>query len=325
MKKILLLIPILSTLCYHGYAQTTYLTDTAMITDIGFGGAPASCVYNGGYYWGYYDGYSTGWWLADSFTVPSSATWVFDTVIIYNIQQGSTTTSPFTAAHLQIYQGVPGAGGTVIWGNATSNVLSSSGFTGIYRVDTFASTGGLTGNQRPIMFLKLYLASPPHLSAGTYWLSWSVEASGSGFIYCPPKVLPGRINPAGQHARQDSSGTWYYNTDNSHNMGFNKIIKASANLAVATLSSEQCDLLNQNIPNPFNRTTEISFHLVKDAYTTLSVYNSLGQLIDDLVDQNLSAGDHKIYFNSDGLPSGLYFYQLRSGSASNTKQMQILR
>ncbi len=306
------------------FSQITYLADTAFTTDAGYGGAAASCIYTGGYFFGLYDGYNTGWWLADEFTVPASTTWVFDTVIVYNIQDGSSSSSPFTGAYLQIYQGTPGAGGTVVWGNTTSNIIATTGFTGIYRVDTFTSSGGLLGTQRPIMYLKLFLSSPPHLSSGTYWLVWSVDASGPGSIYCPPKVLPGRINPLGQVARQDSSGAWRTISDRTNNVGFNKVIKASAHVSVPNISNSGAFVLDQNVPNPVYDNTKITFHLQQGSYTTLCVYNTLGQLVNKLVDDNLNAGDHQYIFHVHDLSPGIYYYQLRTNTGIESKQMQLL-
>jgi hypothetical protein len=69
-------------------AQVVYLADTAIITDIGYGGAPSSCMANGPIYnsWGMNRAHSV--WLADQFTIPTDSTWVFDTVILYGYQFG---------------------------------------------------------------------------------------------------------------------------------------------------------------------------------------------------------------------------------------------
>ena len=88
--------------------------------------------------------------------------------------------------------------------------------------------------------------------------------------------------------------------------------------------------LSQNYPNPFNASTAISFALLKAAPTTLEIYNVLGQRVVTLIDEYLSAGfkitawdgrDHR----GASVPSGVYFYQLRSGDFTQTRKMMLIK
>ena len=308
-------------------AQVVYLADTAFTTDIGFDGAGASCLYNGGYWLGLNMTHDQAYSIGDYFTVPTGDTWVFDTVILYGYQIGGTLVSPFTGAYLQVYKdGPPGIGGVSTWGDTTTNILVGTGFTGIYRVDTDASSGGLTGTERAIMYLKLYLAAPPHLSAGTYWFQWSVSASGSGFGNCPPKVLPGRINPAGQDGRWDTAGAWSTIVDNGNSIGFNKIIKASASVAASVPSLNKPGVsLGQNVPNPFSNTTTISFYMPQAGYSKLAVYNVVGQEVSVLIDGNINAGRQQVTFKGDNFPAGMYYYRLNTDGGVESKQMLLVK
>ena len=326
MRKTILLLIASITISINCFSQITYLADTAFTTDIGYGGAPASCRCEPNGYWlGLNMNHNTGFWLADFFTVPASSTWVFDTVIIYGYERGSSTISTFTGGYLRIYAGgPPGLGGSLIWGDSLNNIMASTSFTGIYRVDTAASNGGLTSTFRPIMSIKLYLSPAPSLTSGTYWLAWSSKSSGTYSPDCPPKVLPGRINPTGQNGRSDSSGVWSTITDYGHTLGFNMIIKASASVSVPGINNLRSFTLDQNTPNPFNESTKISFHLAQDSYTTLCVYNILGQLVNTLTDGNLNSGDHSFIFNAHELPPGLYYYRLKTNAGIESKQMQLV-
>lgn len=162
MKKALLLLAVSLIIAFNSFSQTVYLADTAFTTDVGYGGAPASCIANGGYWFGLGMNSSIAYSLGDFFTIPTGATWIFDTVIVFGYRVGSDTTSPFTSITLGIYQdGPPGLGGTLIWGDSVTNIIAGTGFTGIYRVDTVSSSGGLLNTQRPIMYIKAFLSPTP--------------------------------------------------------------------------------------------------------------------------------------------------------------------
>jgi hypothetical protein len=88
--------------------------------------------------------------------------------------------------------------------------------------------------------------------------------------------------------------------------------------------------LSQNYPNPFNANTQISFALPKDGRTTLEIFNVLGQKVNTLVDEYMRAGTKIV--NWDGrdnrgmeVPSGIYFYRLRSENFLQTKKMLMIQ
>ncbi|MEK7250874.1 MAG: choice-of-anchor B family protein, partial [Bacteroidota bacterium] len=83
--------------------------------------------------------------------------------------------------------------------------------------------------------------------------------------------------------------------------------------------------LNQNYPNPFNPTTELSFAIGRSSFATLKVHDLLGREVATLVSERLPAGEHKRTFDASNLPSGIYFYQLRTGSFVETKKMVMVR
>jgi hypothetical protein len=85
-------------------------------------------------------------------------------------------------------------------------------------------------------------------------------------------------------------------------------------------------ILRQNYPNPFNPTTVIEFGVAKKGYTTLKLYNVLGQEVATLYEGSAEAGEiNTIRFNASGLGSGVYFYRLISESFVNTKKLILLR
>jgi hypothetical protein len=84
-------------------------------------------------------------------------------------------------------------------------------------------------------------------------------------------------------------------------------------------------VLHQNYPNPFNSQTVISYSLPQSSDVTLSIYNLLGQNIGTLVNEQQPAGQHTITWVADQQPSGIYFYRLETGSASETKKMVLIK
>ena len=83
--------------------------------------------------------------------------------------------------------------------------------------------------------------------------------------------------------------------------------------------------LEQNYPNPFNPSTVISYQLPVNSNVTLKVCDVLGNEITTLVDEEQSAGKYEIEFNASILPSGVYFYQLKTGNYLETKKMMLLK
>ena len=83
--------------------------------------------------------------------------------------------------------------------------------------------------------------------------------------------------------------------------------------------------LEQNYPNPFNPETRISFLIPKQNHVKINVFNSLGQLVTTLVDNELSAGKHEVMFNGINYPSGVYFYQLVSEGFVETRKLILLK
>jgi hypothetical protein len=83
--------------------------------------------------------------------------------------------------------------------------------------------------------------------------------------------------------------------------------------------------LEQNYPNPFNPVTTISFGLPVKSYVEIVVYNSLGETVIQLVNEEKEAGMHHVELNATVLPSGVYFYQIRAGDFIQMKKMILLK
>ena len=83
--------------------------------------------------------------------------------------------------------------------------------------------------------------------------------------------------------------------------------------------------LSQNYPNPFNPATVISYQLSANSIVSLKVFDIVGREVATLVNDRQEAGTYQTLFNAQGLASGLYFYQLRAGSYTETKKMMLVK
>jgi Secretion system C-terminal sorting domain len=83
--------------------------------------------------------------------------------------------------------------------------------------------------------------------------------------------------------------------------------------------------LGQNYPNPFNPTTTITFTIKKRNKTTLRIYNSLGQIVDEIFNEFKEPGEYTVTYNASKLSSGIYVYELQSGNFKISKKMVLLK
>ena len=83
--------------------------------------------------------------------------------------------------------------------------------------------------------------------------------------------------------------------------------------------------LGQNSPNPFSKSTTISYKLPEEGFVTLKVYDLIGNEVATLVNSNQTRGSHTVDFNSTGLSTGVYYYTLSSGSQVQSKKMFLIR
>ena len=83
-------------------------------------------------------------------------------------------------------------------------------------------------------------------------------------------------------------------------------------LSVSEVNIPKTIHLKQNYPNPFNPVTTIPFTLPKSTHVTLKIYNLLGQEVATLVNARLLAGEHRVRWEPQDLPSGVYLVRLEA-------------
>ena len=219
---------------------------------------------------------------------------------------------------------------------------------------SFASiaTAGANYAFRGVAFAPLQNALPVELSSftaaarnGRVDLNWTTktEVSNHGFEVERRTVNSEQlaVNNWSKVAFVDGHGTTntpqnYSYSDNSASLGkysyrlkqidrngkfeYSKEVEAVVGMTPNTMS------LGQNYPNPFNPETNIEFAVPASGFTTLKVYNMLGEEVSTLVSGNVEAGVlNKVSFKGLNLASGLYFYTLRSGNFVDTKKMTLMK
>jgi hypothetical protein len=102
-------------------------------------------------------------------------------------------------------------------------------------------------------------------------------------------------------------------------------VQKPLNVSDADASLPRMYSISQNYPNPFNPSTTIRYALPHRSHVTLSVYNTLGQLVGSLVNGDIEAGSHEVTFNATGLASGVYFYRIQAGDFVQIRKLVLVK
>jgi len=171
----------------------------------GFSGADASALQTALLLstYGFGHALSSGFRVADDFTVTDSGGWDVQTITFFAYQTNSGSGSTIDHVNLRIWDNVPmGSGSTVVFGDTTTNRLGSTGWSNIYRVlDT-----ALTDTARPIMADIVNVGTT--LPAGTYWLDWQTGGTLSSGPWAPPISILGQTTTGNAQQYDPAQGTW---------------------------------------------------------------------------------------------------------------------
>jgi C1A family cysteine protease len=148
-------------------------------------------------------------------------------------------------------------------------------------------------------------------------------------------IVESASEPGQSYYRSMSGGSeWQdlYEYDNSANFCIKGLTVAAATDVPQGSSTAlpQDYALQQNLPNPFNASTEIRYQIPQEERVSLKIYNTLGQEVAILVDANQGAGQHRVTWDGRDLSgrevaSGLYFCRLNAGVFSRTIKMALVR
>ncbi|MEJ2494618.1 MAG: T9SS type A sorting domain-containing protein, partial [Ignavibacteriaceae bacterium] len=83
--------------------------------------------------------------------------------------------------------------------------------------------------------------------------------------------------------------------------------------------------LSQNYPNPFNPTTTIDYTLPEQSMVTITIYDAIGDEIDQIFSGEKAAGSYSVQWNAANYASGIYFYKLAANNFVQVKKMLLLK
>jgi len=83
--------------------------------------------------------------------------------------------------------------------------------------------------------------------------------------------------------------------------------------------------LDQNYPNPFNPVTTIQYSIASPDHVKINVYNLLGQVVMELVDQYQPAGIYQVSFDASGLASGVYVYRMITSECVKARKSMVMQ
>lgn len=94
-------------------------------------------------------------------------------------------------------------------------------------------------------------------------------------------------------------------------------------------------VLYQNYPNPFNPSTTIKYSLPVESQVKINIYNSIGQVIEQLTDEIKSPGNYEVTWNAEnnssgisakgGYASGVYFYSFEVSSTDGSQSHREMK
>ena len=154
----------------------------------GAGGADESVIVAPINTFGFHFGQVAGYHVADDFTVTGDQPWSISSVELFGYQTGGPITSTMTGGFIRIWNGDPRLpGSAIVWGDMTTNLMSGTSFTNIYRTNAI----GQNIVNRPIMKVVCNTMGLV-LDPGTYWIEFATTGSLASGPWVPPVTISGQ-------------------------------------------------------------------------------------------------------------------------------------
>lgn len=171
-------------------------------------------------------------------------------------------------------------------------------------------------------YLEKFLIVNPSNSLNLYSFdsfNYLSGSSNSGINWYPLKDINvlGKVNTA-----EFQNNLMFVGTENGVYKGV-PVLTTSIDLREKELP--KTFFLSQNYPNPFNPTTTINYQLPVNSFVTLAIFDALGREVAELVNEERPVGSYTVKFDADGLPSGIYFYQIKTNGFTQTKKLLLMK
>ena len=261
--------------------------------------------------------------LADNFTVPVGESWGVTSFDFFCYQTSyAGTVPPIDVLRVQIFNGDPSAGGTLVTGDMTTNVYDATNSADalMYRIsNTIVPIVAPTGTARKIWKVRATISAS--LVAGTYWVVFQGHATNDANFFMIPVTLLGSRGAATANAKQFTvtGAIWATVLDGGNPAAAPDVAQDMAFLinGVVTLSTSQYEKKNnfQIFPNPVNS----SFKILNT--DNLSIYNvdfidNLGRIV-----KNSIPKDSEMNFDCSELEAGNYLVKIKSENGVEIKKM----
>jgi len=211
-----------------------------------------------------------------------------------------------------------------------------------------SSNGGASFG--PEMLIDQGMCKTPSLAlndAGEIYLAYTNNRTEGNGLYCVKSRDSGQSFEAIEYISDASSDASYPSinvrndivyavwTDNRVGQDDKDVFFAKGGVVIAgidpNLNIASRFSLSQNYPNPFNPQTTIRFALPQSAAVTLTITNSLGQVVKSAyASRILQSGEYTYLWdgrgqNGETMPTGVYFYTILAGEFSATREMILLK
>jgi len=148
----------------------------------------------------------------------------------------------------------------------------------------------------------------------------------------PVNLVFGQERPTSAYTDETGDGGYFKGKMDDIKI-YNRVLSDAEVLALAevAVSVKNRDELNESFglfriyPNPFSSVTTFDFDQKEQGYTTLKVYNAIGQEVANIISRNQVPGNYKITWNADNLPAGMYFSRISINGVSQTEKLYILK
>ncbi len=144
-----------------------------------------------------------------------------------------------------------------------------------------------------------------------------IPAGGTGlltFMFNPPAT-------AGQY----SSNVAFSNSGGLATNVSNTVYGTVAESGVQSVAASNGYSLEQNYPNPFSGSTQLEITLPTEGIVHLDIVDVQGQVAETVLNQHFDAGTFGVTMKAGGLASGTYYYQMKAGDVTLTRQMVLLK